>query len=71
MRIIRKVPELMEIFVPSTRAMLTERNHGMYSTDFRAMKFYHFDLVVYRSVLLPIACITSYSLCSCSTTLSS
>lgn len=28
MRIIRKVPELMEIFVPSTRSMLTERNHG-------------------------------------------
>lgn len=27
-RIVRKVPELMEVFVPTTRSLLTERNHG-------------------------------------------
>ena len=27
-RIIGKVPELMEIFLPATRQLLTEKNHG-------------------------------------------
>lgn len=27
-RIVRKVPELMEVFVPTTRSLLNERNHG-------------------------------------------
>ena len=27
-RIIRKVPELMEIYVPSVRNLLNEKNHG-------------------------------------------
>ncbi|XP_032239226.2 AP-1 complex subunit gamma-1 isoform X2 [Nematostella vectensis] len=31
-RIIRKVPELMEIFVPSTRSLISERNHGVLLT---------------------------------------
>lgn len=27
-RVIRRVPELMEIFLPATRSLLTEKNHG-------------------------------------------
>lgn len=27
-RIIRRVPELMEIFLPATRTLLNEKNHG-------------------------------------------
>jgi AP-1 complex subunit gamma-1 len=27
-RIIRRVPELMEIFLPATRSLLNEKNHG-------------------------------------------
>lgn len=29
-RIIRRVPDLMEIFLPATRSLLTEKNHGRY-----------------------------------------
>ena len=28
-RILKKVPELMEMFVPSTRSLLAEKNHGV------------------------------------------
>lgn len=28
-RIIKRVPELMEIFLPATRSLLSEKNHGM------------------------------------------
>lgn len=27
-RIIKRVPELMEIFLPATRSLLSEKNHG-------------------------------------------
>lgn len=27
-RVIRRVPDLMEIFLPATRSMLSEKNHG-------------------------------------------
>lgn len=30
-RIIRRVPDLMEIFLPATRSLLTEKNHGIHS----------------------------------------
>jgi AP-1 complex subunit gamma-1 len=30
-RIIRKVPELMEIYIPSVRNLLNEKNHGNYN----------------------------------------
>lgn len=30
-RVIRRVPELMEIFLPATRSLLSEKNHGEYS----------------------------------------
>lgn len=29
-RIIRRVPELMEIFLPATRSLLSEKNHGIF-----------------------------------------
>uniref|UniRef100_A0A336M762 AP-1 complex subunit gamma n=1 Tax=Culicoides sonorensis TaxID=179676 RepID=A0A336M762_CULSO len=31
-RVIRRVPELMEIFLPATRSLLTEKNHGILIT---------------------------------------
>jgi AP-1 complex subunit gamma-1 len=31
-RIIKKVPELMEIFLPATRSLLSEKNHGVLVT---------------------------------------
>lgn len=32
-RIIRKVPDLMEMFVPVTRSLLNEKNHGQVVCD--------------------------------------
>lgn len=29
-RVIRRVPDLMEIFLPATRSLLSEKNHGQY-----------------------------------------
>lgn len=29
-RVIRRVPDLMEIFLPATRSLLSEKNHGSY-----------------------------------------
>lgn len=31
-RIIRRVPELMEMFLPATRSLITEKNHGVLIT---------------------------------------
>ena len=28
-RIVRKVPELMEMFLPAARSLITEKNHGL------------------------------------------
>lgn len=30
-RVIRRVPELMEIFLPATRSLLSEKNHGKFT----------------------------------------
>lgn len=32
-RVIRRVPDLMEIFLPATRSLLSEKNHGMFSVE--------------------------------------
>ena len=32
MRLVYKVPDLMEVFVPSTRSLLNEKNHGVLLT---------------------------------------
>lgn len=32
-RIIRRVPELMEIFLPATRSLLNEKNHGLFEKE--------------------------------------
>ena len=32
MRVVRKVPDLMEVFVPTTRQLLNEKNHGVLLT---------------------------------------
>lgn len=36
-RIIKKVPELMEMFLPSTRSLLSEKNHGVLITGVTLM----------------------------------
>ncbi len=33
-RIVRKVPELMEMFLPPARSLITEKNHGIIQIDF-------------------------------------
>lgn len=33
--VIRKVPELMEMFLPATKNLLNEKNHGKYSVFVR------------------------------------
>lgn len=33
-RVIRRVPDLMEIFLPATRSLLSEKNHGMINSYF-------------------------------------
>ena len=33
-RVVRKVPEKMEIFLPATRSLLTEKNHGKLACSF-------------------------------------
>lgn len=38
-RIILKVPELMEIFLPATRSLLSEKNHGMWQCLFYVFMF--------------------------------
>lgn len=39
-RIILKVPELMEIFLPATRSLLSEKNHGtLYRSNIEILPF--------------------------------
>lgn len=32
-RVIRRVPDLMEIFLPATRSLLSEKNHGTFAVE--------------------------------------
>lgn len=55
-RVIRRVPDLMEIFLPATRSLLSEKNHGAHFTfSFSSTKFlfsyamnFGFDFTFYR-----------------------
>ena len=54
-RIIKRVPELMEIFLPATRSLLNEKNHGKYYTNFTNFLDLEFDVLVsifYRLLVL-------------------
>lgn len=37
-RVIKRVPDLMEIFLPATRSLLSEKNHGMRGHDSQMTK---------------------------------
>lgn len=44
--VIRKVPELMEMFLPATKNLLSEKNHGKYK------RFFKLELLAWGEVFL-------------------
>jgi AP-1 complex subunit gamma-1 len=46
-RIIRKVPELMEIYVPAVRNLLNEKNHGKFQSVFLSRSNAEFNIFLY------------------------
>lgn len=48
-RIIKRVPELMEIFLPATRSLLSEKNHGKNICEFKVLFTCFYLLFFYRS----------------------
>lgn len=60
-RIIRRVPELMEIFLPATRTLLNEKNHGEnfiinYDPDLRLMVFRILGILITGVTLITEMC---------------
>lgn len=49
-RIIRKVPELMEIYVPSVRNLLNEKNHGKYFNQFSILFLLILKIILVRKI---------------------
>lgn len=41
-RVIRRVPDLMEIFLPATRSLLSEKNHGKSYSNLPDAQFPHY-----------------------------
>lgn len=54
-RVIRRVPDLMEIFLPATRSLLSEKNHGAHF-ELSRLPFFH------QSCSIRIHCFASISL---------
>ena len=49
-RILRKVPDLMEMFIPATRLLLNEKNHGAYALGC----YWHLNAVPVKIVIAAV-----------------
>lgn len=51
-RVIRRVPELMEIFLPATRSLLSEKNHGKFFSFCFSVMFFLFTFKILRNFIV-------------------
>lgn len=51
-RVIRRVPELMEIFLPATRSLLSEKNHGKFLCFCFSVMFFLFTFKILRNFIV-------------------